>query len=159
MFAVIGSLIVESWMQSADQTLYSPITYNWFFLQILYLKCLHECLWHKSLWCRWRPENLGVTSEEMREWLNKGHEETKNISNARIQKELFQDTNEQRAERSGETMSKLSEREWEQYLGNAKKKDDKGEWQLPAGLGQMQCRISNKARGRQCILLSFFEKL
>lgn len=95
----------------------------------------------------------------MREWLNKGNEETKNISNARIQEGLFQDTNEQRAERSRETMSKLSEKEWEQYLGSVKKRNDKGKWQLPAGLGQIQHRISNKDRERQCILLSFFEKL
>lgn len=33
--------------------------------------------------------------------------------NARIQKRLFRDINEQRAERSGETMSKPSERERE----------------------------------------------
>lgn len=136
MFAIIGSLIVEPWMHSSDQTLYGPITHNWFFLQILYLKCLHESLWHKSLWYRWRPEILGVTSEEMREWLNKGNEKTNNIFNARIQKGLFQD-NEQRAERSGETMSKLYEKEWEQYLGDAKMKDDKREWQSPASLGQM----------------------
>lgn len=52
---------------------------------------------------------------------NKG-EKKQHISNARIQKGLFQAINEQRAERSGETVSKLSEGEREQYVGNTKRK-------------------------------------
>lgn len=53
-------------------------------------------------------------------------------------------------------MSKLSESEWEQYLGNAQKEMIKEEWQLPAGLGQLQLRISNKAREKQCVCLVKF---
>lgn len=60
MFAVIGSLIVESRMQSADQTLYSPITHIWFFLQILYLKCLLESFLTKISLVQMEARKLGI---------------------------------------------------------------------------------------------------
>lgn len=67
--------------------------------------------------------------------------------NARIQKRLFRDINEQRAERSGETMSKPSEREREQYLGNTKKKNDKGGMTAPCRSGRSV--MQNKQQGQR----------
>lgn len=78
--------------------------------------------------------------------------------NAKIQKGLFQDINEQRAEISGEAMSKLSERESNTW-GKPKRKMIKEKRQLPAGLGQAQCRISNKAGGWQCLIKLLRETL
>lgn len=54
--------------------------------------------------------------------------------------------------------SLLREREsntWE----TPKRKMIKEEWQLPADLDEVWCRISNKATGKQCVLLSSFERL
>lgn len=65
-----------------------------------------------------------------------------------FRRDFFQAINEQRAERSGETVSKLSEGEWEQYVGDTQRKMTKEEWQLPAGLDQVGHRISNKAGGK-----------
>lgn len=66
----------------------------------------------------------------------------------------MQDTNEWRAERSGETMSKLSEGE-RAIPKECQERGDKGGMTAPAGLDHGQCRISNKARGKQC-LVKFF---
>lgn len=67
--------------------------------------------------------------------------------NAGIQKELLQDTNEQRD--LGETMSKLSERVCEQYLANAKKRDDKGEMTAPCRLGHRRSVTQKKQQGQR----------
>lgn len=67
---------------------------------MLCLNSLRESLWHKSLRYRWRPESLGVTSEDMSEWLNKGEWGEKEQIKCQDSEGLLQDINEQRADRS-----------------------------------------------------------
>lgn len=73
--------------------------------------------------------------------------------NAGIQKELLQDTNEQRD--LGETMSKLSERVCEQYLGNAKKRDDKGEMTAPCRPGPSVTQNKQQGQWKAVCLVKF----
>lgn len=73
--------------------------------------------------------------------------------NARLQKELLQDTNEQRD--LGETMSKLSERVCEQYLGNAKERDDKGEMTAPCRPGPSATQNKQQGQWKAVCLVKF----
>lgn len=52
-------------------------------------------------------------------------------------------------------MSKPSEREWEQYLGNAKKRDDKGGMTAPCRPGPTATQNKQQGQGKAVCLVKF----